>query len=322
MAADRPPKFNFQLLQLSTPAPVNLLLLQDKHQHMFVSPKQVHNICLRDYCTYAAFYRQCSSLKHPMVLTEQDPQLQQLIHLAGMSNTVSKVALISLTACCQAMAKAKLKVPSQLLAGFVQLKDQPPEQRVVISQHGSSPAQVQMLRPFPVSLPACQVPSSSFGHQYGLNTKQKKHLLTKAPIAQQLTSLHSYCTTTIRLDRPGHYFKDRTWQNIYTQCALFLGYCLTYHHKSQPNMDFFLEPTLIIHFVSYHIAAKHSPGTIRGFLFAAKKVIQWWASTSGGQHDSFREGFAWLQALYTQVLHHQHSSMPSGISISAATLST
>ena len=306
MSTDRPAKLTFKLLQLSTPAPVTLLLLHDKHQHILVSPKQVHNSCLGGHCTYPAFYRQCRSLNKPLVLTEQDSDLQQLIQLAGMSNTVSKLSLVTLAACCQAMAKASFNVPPQLLASFVQVKDKAAEQTLEISQHGSNPAQVQMLRPFPVSLPVCQVPSSKFGQRYGLDTKQSQHLLTTTPLSQQLTALHSYYTTTIRLDREGHYYKYRTWQNIHTQCALFLGYCLTYHLKEQPNLEFFLDPTLIIHFVSCHIAAKHSLGTIRGFLFAAKKVIQWWARTPGGQHDSFREGFAWLQALHTQVQQSQH----------------
>ena len=137
-----------------------------------------------------------------------------------------------------------------------------------------------------------------------------RYLLTKAPLAQQLEALHSYYTTLIRLDRPGHYFKHRTWVNIHSQCALFLVYCLTYHQKAQPNLDSFLDLSLIIHFVSDHVAAQHTPSTIYGFLFAAKQVIlvakqviQWWGSTPGGQHDSFREGCAWLKALHTQVQH-------------------
>ena len=306
MTTDRPARFTFQLVQLSIPGVTkNVLLLHDKHQHVLVSPKQVHNSCLGACCKYHAFYKQCSSSSKPMVLTEQHPELQQLIHAAGMSKTVSQVSLVRLTACCQAMAKPCLQVPPELLAGFQQLKDKSAQQTVVTTQHSSQPAQVQMLRPFPISLPACQVPSSSFGQRYGLNTTQKRHLLTTAPLAQQLTALHSYYTTLIRLDRPGHYFKHRTWLNIHSQCALFLGYCLTYHQKAQPNLDAFLNPSLIIHFVSYHVAAEHTPSTIHGFLFAAKKVIQWWGSAPGSQHDSFREGYAWLQALHTQVQHLQ-----------------
>lgn len=298
MATDRPVRFTFQQIQLNTPAPRTVTLLHDKHQNMLVCPKQVHNSCLGKHCTYPAFYRH---LNKPLVLTEQDAELQQLIQLAGLSNTASKVSVVSLADCCRAMQKPSLTVPPQLLAAFLQLKDKPTQQTVMAPHHHDSPTQVQMLRPFPVSLPTCQVPSSNFGQRYGLNTKNKSHLLTMPPLAPQLSALQNYYTTTIRLDRPGRYFKHRTWQNIHAQCALFLGYCLTYHQKAQPNMDFFLDPSLLIHFVSYHVAAKHSSGTIHSFLFAAKKVIQWWGSAPGGQHDSFREGFAWLQALHSQV---------------------
>ena len=309
MTTNRPARFTFQLLQLNTHGVTgNVLLLHDKHQHVLVCPKQVHTSCLGGYCKYQAFYKQCSSLSKPVVLTDQHPELQQLIHLAGMSNTVSQVSLVKLTVCCQAMAKPSLQVPPQLLAGFQQLKDKSAQQTVVTTQHNSQPAEVQMRRPFPVSLPACQVPTSSFGQRYGLNTIKTRHLLNTAPLAQQLQALQSYYTTTIRLDRPGHYFKHRTWLNIHTQCTLFLGYCLAYHQKAQPNLESFLDPSLIAHFVSYHVAAKHTPSTISGFLFAAKKVIQWWSSTPGDQHDSFREGFAWLKALHTQVQHLQAST--------------
>ena len=95
------------------------------------------------------------------MLTEQNAEPQQLI--AGLSNTVSKVSLVSLTVCCQAMAEPSLKVPAQLLAGF-QLKDKSAQQTMVTTQHNSNLVQVQMLWPLPTSLLARQVASSSFGH--------------------------------------------------------------------------------------------------------------------------------------------------------------
>ena len=64
--------------------------------------------------------------------------------------------------------------------------------------------------------------------------------------------------------------------------------------EGKANLDFFLHPSPIMHYVSYHVADKHSSGTVHGYLFAVKKDIQWWGSTPGGQYDSFREGFAWL----------------------------
>ena len=126
----------------------------------------------------------------------------------------------------------------------------------------------------------------------GFNTIPQKRKLSTALLAQRLSALHNYYTNTIRLDRPGHDFKHRIWQNIHTQCALCLGYCLTYHHKAQHILDPFLDLSLIIHFFRYHIAAKHSRSTNHGFLLAAKKVTQWWDSTLGGQHNSLKEAFA------------------------------
>lgn len=77
------------MLSCSTPGVVRtVLLLLDKHQHVLVSPKQVHDSGLGDSCTYPVSCRQGNTLTQPMVLTEQDPQLQKLIHLVGMSNTI------------------------------------------------------------------------------------------------------------------------------------------------------------------------------------------------------------------------------------------
>ena len=172
MTTDRPARFTFQLVQLSV---------------LRVSKNVLHTSCLGCYCKYQALYKQCSSLSKPMVWSEQYPELQQLICLA-----CSSTSLVKLTVCCQAMARPSLQVPPELLAGFQQLKDKSAQQTVVTTQHSSNPA----------SLPACQVPSNSFG--YGLNTIQNRHLVTTAPLAQQSEALHSYYTTLIRLDRPGH----------------------------------------------------------------------------------------------------------------------
>ena len=302
-----PARYSFQLLQLCTPTPKTLLLVHDKQQHRHVCTKQVHSTFLQEHCTYEAFYRHCSSLKKTLVLTEQDPDFAQLITLAGLSNTATKAALVSLSTCCQAMHRPRLAVPKELLAAFLQLKDNPGQQTVVASHHGSS-SQVQMLRPFPLELPVCQVPVYKLKQQYGLRIQSKQHLLTTAPLSHQLSALESYYTTVIRLDRSGHHLKTRTWDNIQQQCCLFLGYCHSHHNRAQPTLELFLDPHLIAHYASFHLAAEHSSGTIRSFLYAANKVIQWWASRPGVQHDSFREGFKWLQALHTQVALQQSAA--------------
>ena len=71
---------------------------------MLVSCKrlQVYNSCLGKCCTYAAIYRQCSTVSQPLVLTEQDAERQQLTQLASISDAASKVSVVSLAVCCKA----------------------------------------------------------------------------------------------------------------------------------------------------------------------------------------------------------------------------
>ena len=295
-----PPTFSFQLVQLCAPAPATLLLVYDKHQHILVCTKQVYNSFLQEHCKYDAFYRHCTSLTKPVVLTGQDPDFTQLVALAGLSNTASSAALITLSNCCKVMHRSSLKVPQELLAAFLQLKDNPTQLTAVASLQ-SSPTHVQMLRPFPLTLPVCHIPVHKLNQQNGLRTPSKQHLLSTSPLSQQLAACHSYWTTVIRLDRPSHYLRTRTWDNIHQHCCLFLGHCHTHHHKAQPSLELFLQPHLIAHYVSFHLAAGHSSDTIRNFLYSANKVILWWRSMPGVPQDSFNEGLTWLQALHIQV---------------------
>ena len=67
-------------------------------------------------------------------------------------------------------------------------------------------------------------------------------------------------------------------------------------------MQLFLSTLLICHYVSFHIAAKHSHLTIRNFLGCSKHVLRWWQTKPGGKHPSLVEGLQWLQTLNEQVL--------------------
>ena len=67
-------------------------------------------------------------------------------------------------------------------------------------------------------------------------------------------------------------------------------------------MQLFLSTLLICHYVSFHIAAKHSHLTIRNFLGCSKRVLRWWQTKPGGKHPSLVEGLQWLQTLNEQVL--------------------
>ena len=84
MATDRPVRFTFQQIHLNTPAPRTLCCYITNTSTCLYAPRN---------CTYPAFFRHLSK---PLVLTEQDAELQQLIQLAGMSNTATKVSVVSL----------------------------------------------------------------------------------------------------------------------------------------------------------------------------------------------------------------------------------
>ena len=67
-------------------------------------------------------------------------------------------------------------------------------------------------------------------------------------------------------------------------------------------MQLFLSTLLICHYVSFHIAAKHSHLTITNFLGCSKHVLRWWQTKPGGKHPSLVKGLQWLQTLNEQVL--------------------
>ena len=129
--------------------------------------------------------------------------------------------------------------------------------------------------------------------------------LSMAMLAQQMSALEAYWTTTVRFDRPSRCVTDRTWQSIQQQCALFLDYCQSHHHIAQPNLELFLNQILMTHFVNFQGAAGHSPRTIHNIIYVAKMVTRWWATTPAGQQNIANQVLAWLQALQQQVQNQQ-----------------
>ncbi|DBA81082.1 TPA: hypothetical protein ACH3X2_000805 [Trebouxia sp. C0005] len=168
------------------------------------------------------------------------------------------------------------------------------------AQPKSNPVQLQMTTPFPVTLPTCQLPAD-YKQRHGLHAVNK-HLAHRAPFSQQLAEYKASCTNPIQLDRPGCAHSSRTWENSERHIFLYLGYCHHYHQVSVPTMQLFLSTPLICHYMSFHIAAKHSHLTIRNFMCCAKRVymLRWWQTKSGGKHPSLVEGLQWLQTLNEQ----------------------
>ena len=168
------------------------------------------------------------------------------------------------------------------------------------AQPSPNPVQLQMTTPFPMTLPACQLPAD-YKQRHGLHAVNK-HLAHRAPFSQQLAEYKAWCTNPIQLDRPGRVHSSCTWLNSEKHIFLYLEHCHQYHQVSEPTMQLFLSTPLICHYVSFHIAAKHTHLTIRNFLVCAKRVLRWWQTKPGGKHSSLVEGLQWLQTLNEQVL--------------------
>ncbi|DBA82222.1 TPA: hypothetical protein ACH3X2_000496 [Trebouxia sp. C0005] len=298
-------QYTFRLVEICTPEPCKLVLMTDKRKRRLLCMVQVYKSCIDGLCTYQAFYRICckqAGNKFTM-LSGLDKQL--LVKLGGLDTNVPNVATISLAVSCKALKIAR--VPAAMQAAFEDIRSRPNSMTVLAfpdhvlapyAQPSPNPVQLQMTMPFPVTLPTCQLPAD-YKQRHGLRAVNKP-LAHRAPFSQQLTKCKAWCTNPIQLDRPGCTHSSRTWENSERHIFLYLGYCHHYHQVSVPTMQLFLSTPLICHYVSFHIAAKHSHLTIRNFLCCAKRVLRWWQTKSGGMHPSLVEGLQWLQTLNEQ----------------------
>ncbi len=300
-------QYTFRLVQICTPEPCKLVLMTDKKKRRVLCMRQVYKSCVDGLCTYQAFYRICCKQagNRFTMLSGLDKQL--LVKLGGLDTSVPNVAAISLAVCCKALKVTR--VPAAMLAAFEDIRLRPNSMTVLAfpdhvlapyAQPSPNPVQLQMTTPFPVTLPACQLPAN-YKQRHGLHAVNK-HLAYRAPFSQQLAEYKAWCTNPIQLDRPGRAHSSCTWLNFEKHIFLYLGHCHHYHQVSEPTMQLFLSTPLICHYVSFHIAAKHSHLTIRNFLVCAKHVLRWWQTKPGGKHSSLVEGLQWLQTLNEQVL--------------------
>ena len=300
-------QYTFKLVQVCTPEPCNLVILYDKRQRRLLCMRQLFKSCVDGLCSYQAFYRICckqSNNKMPL-LFGLDKQL--LLKLGGLDVSVPNICVISLAVSCKVLKICK--VSATMLAAFEDIRLRPDSMTVLglpdhvlapCAQPSPNPVQLQMTTPFPVTLPVCQLPAD-YNKRHGLQAVNK-HLVHRAPFSQQLAEFKAFCTNPIQLDRLGRAQCTRTWLNNEKQILLYGGHCHHYHQVSQPTLQLFLSTPLICHFVSFHIAAKHSHLTVRNFLSTAKRVLRWWQTKPGGKHPSFVEGLQWLQTLNEQVL--------------------
>ena len=111
---------------------------------------------------------------------------QPLVKLGGLDASAPNVAAISLAVYCKALKVTR--VPAAMLAAFEDIRLRPNSMTVLscpdhvlapYTQPSPNPVQLQMTTPFPVTLPACQLPAY-YKQRYGLHAV-KKQLAHRAP---------------------------------------------------------------------------------------------------------------------------------------------
>ena len=306
-------KYTYQVLTISTPQAIKLVVMSSKRRARFISVPQVYRSCLKTprVCSYDQFWRACCKVNHHIVLTGEDKAM--LSKLGGLPNAAKHGSIVTVAACYKALQQ--LDTPAQMLSAFLDLKDNPGQQMneglpdhvmAPCAQPSTSPSELQMATPFPTTLPDIQLPPD-FAKRHGLKASHKTHLAKLAPLSQHLDELHNWLTAPFMLNRKGAAFSVVTWDNLLKHILLFLGHIHEYQQITQPTLQHFLFPKLLAHYVSCHAKAQHSSNYINNALSTVALVLKWWQTKPGGSHPSFDAGLVWLNNLRSQVQSHVHT---------------
>ena len=96
-------KYSHQLVQISIPHAIQLVIFSNHRRASFVSVPQVYHLCLVSplICNYPSFWRACCKVNNHIVLSGDDRAM--LSKLGGLSNAAAHGTIVTITACCQAL---------------------------------------------------------------------------------------------------------------------------------------------------------------------------------------------------------------------------
>ena len=119
-------EYTYQVLTISTPQAIKLVVMSSKRRTRFISVRQVHSSCLTNpwVCSYTHFWRACCKVNKHIVISGEDKVM--LSKLGGLPNAASHGTIVSVAACYRALQQ--LDIPAQLLSAFLDLKDNPGNQ--------------------------------------------------------------------------------------------------------------------------------------------------------------------------------------------------
>ena len=301
-------EYTYQLIQISIPHAIKLVVMSNRRRTRFISVSQVYRTCLSSplVCSYDSFRRACCKGNDGIVISGDDQSM--LAKLGGLPAAASQSTIVTVAAGYQTLKQ--YSIPQQMLSAFQNLKANPVSQIVLelpdhvmapCAQPSTNPPQLQMAVPFPTTLPEVQLPKD-FHKRHGLLARHKLHLTTRAPLSQQKEEFKQWLTSPFMLSRKGASQCSTSWENVWASVTVFLGHCHEYHQVSQPTLQLFLFPHLLAYYVSCLVTAQRSATYVSNMLEHFGKVLKWWKTKPGGNHPSFDEGLEWLKNLRSQAI--------------------
>ena len=308
-------RFGYRLIQLMTPAPIQLVLITaSKGKHM-LSLWQLYNQIVKDYASYSAFTSKVKIYNNRKELQlVQHADKRMLIRLGAVQAKAVKVGIVTCSVAYHTLQACG--VPTSTLDAIQAISTSPAGLMVLpLPQHvlqpcvqpATNPDELQMVGPLPVTLPVYPLETDPMANKkYGL-WYTRPALAALRPLSLQMDELKAFSMEPVQLNRPFQSHGSATWQNNKDSISLYLGHIYWRQKVMQPTLQHFLVPALLVSYISFKVTSQHSINTIKHFLSVAKVVLFWWQTKPGGQHDSLKAAISWLETMSLQVQQLQHS---------------
>ena len=157
----------------------------------------------------------------------------------------------------------------------------------------------QVLQDLPIVLPDVHIAPKDQRAHYSL---PKANRLLE-PLASQMTSLKSWCTNSIQLDRDGASVAQRTWTNVCSSIFLYLGFLHFFMKVAQPTLHAYTLAGEFAKYISFRVSKATSIITLAQQVSHAKKVLQFLRLTAN-VHEALeiQNVVAWMDKLKGQLV--------------------
>jgi hypothetical protein len=163
---------------------------------------------------------------------------------------------------------------------------------------------------FPTTLPPPpDVPREELRANFGMNATLEHMLGGRAaiPALQELTSLRSWCSTLVQLDRPSHIkaHAHDTLQKLDSEVRLYLGFLANYQQLDSGDITLWqcCNPTHLAAYMSLLKARQLAPNSIISYISNLKKVLYWLATlqSTAEEQVQLQQATQWLTTCSSQA---------------------